>query len=140
MEAFMMRYIFLGLVLISFFSCEVKNGDIEYRVKRVNSDEFYSIKLIDKNDVEITTLNFTNNGTILSYAITDGRNFSSVANLLEDNVLAYSINFGNNYSNATNLNVDDELILSREEQVDGNTIYDEKIYKNGLVVKKERTK
>ena len=145
-DAYMMRYIFLCFSLIFLFSCEVKKADIEYRIERENFNDFYSIKLVNKINFEIVQINFNSDGNIISYSIRDSRNYSSVVNLVEDGVVSYSISDGNKYSNTTNYSVyidelleNNELILERSEQVGENTIYHEKIYKNGLVTKEKLT-
>jgi hypothetical protein len=102
--------------------------------------------LVDKNNVEIVLINFNYNGTIISCHITDNKNFSSLVNLVEDGIVSYSISDKNKYGNTTNYCVyvdelieNNELILERSEQVDENTFYHERIYKNGLVTKEKRT-
>jgi len=133
---FKMRYIFLGLSLVFLFSCEIKKDNIEYRIEQTNlSDGFYQIKLIDKNDFEIATINFNDDGSIRSYAITDSKNIISLANLGEDGIIAYSISDRNNYINTTKFTEDSDLYLMREEQITENIILKERIYRNGLVVK-----
>jgi hypothetical protein len=141
-----MRYIFLGLALTFFFSCEAKKDDIGYRIEQENFDEFHSIKLVDKNNVEIVQINFNYDEKIISCSITDNKNFSSLVNLVEGGILSYTISDKNKYNNTTNYLVyidglieNNELILERSEQVDENTTYYEKIYKNGLVIKEKRT-
>jgi hypothetical protein len=158
----MMKHIFLALALISFFSCEVKKDNIEqlnydnysaigfvvgneYKIKQENFDDFYSIKLVDRNDFEILWINFNNDGSIISYHITDN-NFSSLVNLVEDGIFSYSISDGNKYANVTHYRVyadelfeNNELFLYREEQVEEDTAYIERIYKNGFVTKEKMT-
>jgi len=129
-------YFFLGLSLFFIFSCELKKDNIEYRIEQTNLlDGFNQIKLIDKNDAEIVLINFNDDGTIRSYTITDSNNFISLANLNEDGIIAYSITDGNNYKNTTNFIVDGDLFLMRDEQITENIIYEERIYRNGLVLK-----
>jgi len=131
-----MTYIFLGLSLVFLFSCEVKKDDIGYRIEQTELfDGFYQIKLLNKNDVEITTIIFNNDGTIRSYTITDSKNIISLVNLGGDGIISYSISDGNNYKNTTNFAVDGDLFLMRDEQITENIIYEEMIYRNGLVLK-----
>jgi len=133
-----MKYFFLGLSLLLLFSCGMKKDNIEYRIEQTNLfDGVYQIKLINRNNVEIASINFNDDGTIRSYSITDDNNFISLANLGEDGIVAYSISDGNKYKITTNYNVDNDLFLLREEQISENIIYEERIYRNGLVFKEK---
>jgi len=131
-----MRYFFLGLSLIFLFSCEMKKDDVGFRIEQTELlDGLYQIKLLNKNNVEIATINFNDDNTIRSYALTDNKNIISLANLGENGIIAYSISDGNNYKNTTKFIVDGDLFLMREEQITENIIYEERIYRNGLVLK-----
>ncbi|MDR0443539.1 MAG: hypothetical protein LBH44_09050 [Treponema sp.] len=134
----MIRFFFFGLALISLFSCGVKKDTVGYRMEQDNNG-FHSVKLFDKNNIERVSINFSSDGAIISYSINDSNNFSTTANLLEDDIKSYSIEAGNKHLNSTIYNVDDELLILRREQVDENITYEERIYKNGLIIKEKGT-
>ena len=136
----MMKYLFPGLFLIILLSCETKKDNIEYRIERMNYDNFYSIKLVDKNDVEKVSINFNYDGAMVSYYVNDGKS-GVLTNLhYERDGISYDIWYYDKYKNTTNYFYDehDELLLKREEKINEN-IFEERIYKNGLVIKEKRT-
>jgi len=137
---------FFVVILFSFFSCNVKKDDVEYRLERNKNEIFDIIKIIDKNDVEIFNIRFDNTGALDQCTININKNIYSVINLFENNIKSYYISDGKNYSIITNLydlpNVPyskdehGEIILYRSEDINGNT-YLEKIYKDDIAIKGE---
>jgi hypothetical protein len=115
-------------------SCQSKNEDIGYRIERIDYDNSsnHSIKLINKDNVEIVTINFNENGSMKAYMIRD-ENFYSIFNLDEGTILSYVIG-DKQYMNSTVIDInyaDSVSVISRFENLKNMYTYIQNLYGDG---------
>ena len=110
-------------------SCDRENNNIDYKIKRMEHSYYHSIKLLDKNNIEVIKLDILDDGTIIRYTINEqelnnnkkfslvinlnndgtivsfvisSSNLEAIANLSEEGINSYLINDGIKYYNRTN--------------------------------------
>ncbi|MDR0321652.1 MAG: hypothetical protein LBI28_09130 [Treponema sp.] len=129
-----MKYLIFILSFSLMISCQSKNEDIGYRIERIDYDNSsnHSIKLINKDNVEIVTINFNENGSMKAYMIRD-ENFYSIFNLDEGTILSYVIG-DKQYMNSTVIDInyaDSVSVISRFENLKNMYTYIQNLYGDG---------
>ena len=135
-----MKYLFIGLMLVFLISYVKQAENAGYRIEQLrNNDGSYFLKILDKNNSEIVTFHFNNDGS-MGKIIMEGNdnNFRLLVNFVEDNIASYLISDGI-YSNTTNVfnslnGRDAGLILNRSEQINENIAFGKEIDINGLYI------
>ena len=102
----MKTYLYFGLFIFFFFSCDKGNND--YKIEQMNHGYYSSLKLIDKNNLEVIELNILDDGTIIRYSINeleinDNKNFSLVINLNDDGTIVSYVISSSNLGSIMNL-------------------------------------
>ena len=88
--------------ILMFFSCKPNGVNNLYKIQQTNNGIFDTIRLIDKNNIEILEININNNGTIINYTIKDSGGFQFDVNIDESNFAGYWVSYRNDFSNSAN--------------------------------------